>query len=242
MFPDKIPALYYVRWLTTSRIILSTHGFWLENVLIVTACSVSVLTKLNATSVYSLTSDELARNMSQSTSSRAACSIASEWEDQHITSLSTGGSWTILCLYSGVRKMVRFAKSRQGTSFVGILKLSVARIQCIRPSSWTGYMLVKVRHDLLEVGFVKVPRDDRGSVRVFVDVAAELIVEFGQSQASVCLWWNVNDSNDDWWRREPCFSQTKDVTVPNVLLETYPGSKIVHLILQGLDISEHNTR
>ncbi len=28
-------------------------------------------------------------------------------------------------------------------------------IQCIRSSSWTGYMLVKVRHDLPEVGFVK---------------------------------------------------------------------------------------
>ncbi len=83
--------------------------------------------------------------------------------------------------------MVRFAKSRQGTSFVGILKLSVAMIQCILSSSWTGYVLVKVRHDLLEVGFVKVPRDDRGSVRVFIDVAAELIGEFVQSQASVCL-------------------------------------------------------
>ncbi len=70
-------------------------------------------------------------------------------------------------------------------------------IQCIRSSSRTGYMLMKVRHDLLEVGFVKVPRDDRGSVRVFIDVAAELIVEFGQSQASVCLWWNVNSSNYD---------------------------------------------
>ncbi len=43
-------------------------------------------------------------------------------------------------------------------------------------------------------------------------------------------------------RHEPCFGQTKDVTVPNVPLETYPGSKIVHLILQGLDISEQNTR
>ncbi len=93
--------------------------------------------------------------------------------------------------------MVRFAKSRQGTSFVGILKLGVAMIQCIRSSSWTGYMLVKVRHDLPEVGFVKVPRDDRGSVRVFIDVAAELIVEFGQSQASICLLWNVDGSNDD---------------------------------------------
>ncbi len=41
---------------------------------------------------------------------------------------------------------------------------------------------------------------------------------------------------------EPCFSQTKDVTVPYVPLETYPGSKIVHLILQGLVISEQNTR
>ncbi len=66
--------------------------------------------------------------------------------------------------------MVRFAKSRQGTSFVGILKLSVAMIQCIRSSSWTGYMLAKVRHDLLEIGFVKFPRDDRGSVRVFIDL------------------------------------------------------------------------
>ncbi len=43
-------------------------------------------------------------------------------------------------------------------------------------------------------------------------------------------------------RREPCFGQTKDVTVSNVPLETYPGSKIVHLILQGLDIGEQNTR
>ncbi len=34
----------------------------------------------------------------------------------------------------------------------------------------------------------------------------------------------------------------KDVTIPNVSLETNPGSKIVHLILQGLDISEQNTR
>ncbi len=101
------------------------------------ACSVSVLTKLNATSVNSLTSNELARNMCQLTSSS------------------------------------------------------------LRSPSWTGYMLVKVRHDLPEVGFVKVPRNDRGNARVFVDVAAELIVEFGQSQASVCLWWNVNSSNDD---------------------------------------------
>ncbi len=58
-------------------------------------------------------------------------------------------------------------------------------------------MLIKVWHDLPEVGFVKVPRDDRGSVRVFVNVAAEHIVEFVQSQASVCLWWNVNSSNND---------------------------------------------
>ncbi len=41
---------------------------------------------------------------------------------------------------------------------------------------------------------------------------------------------------------EPCFRQTDDVTVPYVPLETYPGSKIVHLILQGLDISEQNAR
>ncbi len=38
------------------------------------------------------------------------------------------------------------------------------------------------------------------------------------------------------------FGQTKDVTVPNVPLETNPGSKVVHLIIQGLDIGEQNTR
>ncbi len=70
-------------------------------------------------------------------------------------------------------------------------------IQCIRSSSWTGYMLVKVRHYLPEVGFVKVPRDDKGSVRMFVNVATEHIVEIVQSQASVCLRWNVNSSNND---------------------------------------------
>ncbi len=58
-------------------------------------------------------------------------------------------------------------------------------------------MLMKVRHDLPEVGFVKVPRDDGGSIRMFVDISAEHIVEFEQSQASICLWWNVNGSNDD---------------------------------------------
>ncbi len=60
-------------------------------------------------------------------------------------------------------------------------------IQCILSSSWTGYMLMKVRHDLPEVGFVKVPCNDRGSIRVFVNVSAEHIVEFGQSQARVRL-------------------------------------------------------
>ncbi len=34
---------------------------------------------------------------------------------------------------------------------------------------------------------------------MFVNVAAEHIVEFGQSQASVWLWWNVNISNNDRW-------------------------------------------
>ncbi len=65
--------------------------------------------------------------------------------------------------------MVRFAKSRQGMSFVGILKLGVAVIQCILSSRWTGYMLVEVWHDFSEVGFVEVPRDDGGCVRVFID-------------------------------------------------------------------------
>ncbi len=68
-------------------------------------------------------------------------------------------------------------------------------IQCILSSSWTGYMLVEVWHDFSEVGFVEVSCDDGGSV--FVDVAAELVVGFGQSQASICLRWNVDGSNDD---------------------------------------------
>ncbi len=70
-------------------------------------------------------------------------------------------------------------------------------IECIQSSGWTGYMLMKVRQDLFEVGFVKVSGDDEGSVRMFVVISAELVVEFGQSQASDCLWWNVNGSNDD---------------------------------------------
>ncbi len=45
---------------------------------------------------------------------------------------------------------------------------------------------MKVRHDLPDSGFVKVPRDDRGSIRVFVNISTEHIMKFGQSQAS-CL-------------------------------------------------------
>ncbi len=52
-------------------------------------------------------------------------------------------------------------------------------IECIQSSGWTGYMLMKVRQDFLEVSFVKVPGDDEGSVRMFVVISAELIVEFG---------------------------------------------------------------
>ncbi len=70
-------------------------------------------------------------------------------------------------------------------------------IECIQSSGWTGDMRMKVRQDLLEVGFVKVPGDDEGSVRMFVVISAEHIVEIGQSQASVSLWWNVDRSNDD---------------------------------------------
>ncbi len=41
-------------------------------------------------------------------------------------------------------------------------------IECIQSYGWTGYMLMKVRQDFLEVGFVKVPGDDEGSVRMFL--------------------------------------------------------------------------
>ncbi len=41
-------------------------------------------------------------------------------------------------------------------------------IECIQSSGWTGYMLMKVWQDFLEVGIVKVPGDDEGSVRMFV--------------------------------------------------------------------------
>ncbi len=74
-------------------------------------------------------------------------------------------------------------------------------IEVKKQASWSAQdpMLMKVRHDLPEVGFVKVPRDDKGSVRMFVNVAAEHIMKLRQSQASVCLWWNVNSRNNDQW-------------------------------------------
>ncbi len=46
-------------------------------------------------------------------------------------------------------------------------------IQCIQSSGWTGYMLMKVRQDFLEVGLVKVPSDDTSSVGMFVDISAD---------------------------------------------------------------------
>ncbi len=70
-------------------------------------------------------------------------------------------------------------------------------IQCIRSSGWTGYMLVKVRHDLPEVGFVKSPAMIKAASGCWVNVAADHIVKFRQSQARVCLWWDVNGSSDD---------------------------------------------
>ncbi len=77
-------------------------------------------------------------------------------------------------------------------------------IECIQSSGWTGYMLMKVRQDFLEVGFVKVPGDDEGSVRMFVVISAELVVEFGQSQASIqCLGLQrVSRVYTDWSKKE----------------------------------------
>ncbi len=70
-------------------------------------------------------------------------------------------------------------------------------IQCIRSSGWTGYMLVKVGMTCLRLALLKSPRDDKSSVRMLVNVAADHIVKFRQSQARVCLWWDVNGSSDD---------------------------------------------
>ncbi len=58
-----------------------------------------------------------------------------------------------------------------------------------------------------------------------------------KSPAMIMLYSSVRDRG-----REPCFRQTKDVTVPFVPLETSPDSKIVHLIFQELDIGEQNSR
>ncbi len=52
-------------------------------------------------------------------------------------------------------------------------------IECIQSSGWTGYMLMKVRHDLLEVGFLKVPGDDEGSVMITYNIYI-VIRETGQ--------------------------------------------------------------
>ncbi len=81
--------------------------------------------------------------------------------------------------------------------FVGIFELGVAVIECIQSSGWTGYVLMKVRDDLFEVSFVKVSSDDTCSIRMFVDISAEFIVEFGQSHASICLRWDVNGRHED---------------------------------------------
>ncbi len=58
-------------------------------------------------------------------------------------------------------------------------------IEYVQSSGWTGYMLMKVRHDLLEVGFVKVPGDDEGSVRMFVNISAEWSLDKAK-QVSAC--------------------------------------------------------
>ncbi len=54
-------------------------------------------------------------------------------------------------------------------------------IQCIQSSGWTGYVLMKVRQDFLEVGLVKVPSDDACSVGMFVDISADFIVGFDKA-------------------------------------------------------------
>ncbi len=61
---------------------------------------------------------------------------------------------------------------------------------------WNRYNLEKYR----DINFWSYRPALEGSVRKFVVISTEHIVEIGQSQASVSLWWNVDRSNDDWWK------------------------------------------
>ncbi len=58
-------------------------------------------------------------------------------------------------------------------------------IQCIRYSSWTGYMLMKFGMTCLRLALLKSPTMMKAVSGVFVNVAVEHIVKLGQSQASV---------------------------------------------------------
>lgn len=88
---------------------LSTHGFWLGNILIMifeTVSSTSFPVNPTTSSVNRLMSlSELSWNMSQSVVSRASCRVASDWSVQRVTSLCTRASCFSRCLYFGARKM-----------------------------------------------------------------------------------------------------------------------------------------
>lgn len=44
-----------------------------------------------------------------------------------------------------------------------------------------------------------------------------------------------------YWGVQPCFGQIEDIAFPNVPLESYPGSEIIHLVLKRLDVGEQDT-
>ncbi len=163
------------------------------------ACSVSVFTKLTATSVNSLTSDELARNMSQSTSSRDACSIASEWGTNGHFPLHRRLARDPLFVFRREKDgdMIWFAKSRRVSGLCRRYWAECSSDPVYSVLWWTGYVWWKFGRTFLRLALLKSPAINTSSVGMFVDISADFIVEIGQSHASVCLWRNINGRHED---------------------------------------------
>ncbi len=117
----------------------------------------------------SMSSSDAARNMSQSTWSKQSCSIASDWSDQQWTVLRAG-CFTFQFLPISRQeqngRVIRFAERWAGEGLVCVPEGGVTVVECTISTRVDGDVLKVFWSYCSEVGFIKVPRDNKSCIWV----------------------------------------------------------------------------
>ncbi len=142
----------------------------------------------------SMSSSDAARNMPQSTWSKQSCSIESDWSDQHWI-VPRGGCFTFQFLPISRQKqngrVIRFAERWAGEGLVCVPEGGVAVVQYTISTRVDGDVLKVFWSYCSEVGFIKVPRNNKPRIWVRGFLLPYIPVQFPECLVCVGLRGNI---------------------------------------------------